>query len=254
RRQREQSPSSPERERRRNKRHEERGKASAVPEISQDDYFRLNASFRLWLRKEKNKYFDELPTAKARKHFASFVRAWNSGRLRSRYYSQDGELANLSKSIVTRHNWSFAANINREEMDHIKAAVQSSSALGAAAEVYAPSQEQGPTIPSRAELPPESARLFDEEQRDRDRWRRRKERRDAKERRELILDEVAPKETGREAMLAKKRALNQIRHAERTVDMELSDSEVFGGATDDLDALKKDRAVREKRRLERKQE
>ncbi|KAJ2751471.1 hypothetical protein GGI19_004461 [Coemansia pectinata] len=188
-----------------------------MEQISLDDYFRLNAPFRLWLRKEKHLYFDELSSDDARRRFASFVRAWNAGRLRSRYYSQDHELTHLSKDVLTRHNWNFAKNPNeppkKRESDHV----------------------------------------VDEEQDDRDRRRRRKrEHRDAREREQLMLDEVAPKETGRDAKLAKRRNLNQIRHAEPSIDPELPDHDLYGSSVNDLAALKRERDLKEKHRLERK--
>jgi len=49
----------------------------------EDDYFRLNGEFRLWLQGEGRKavFFDELSAEKARKAFGRFVEAWNNGRL-----------------------------------------------------------------------------------------------------------------------------------------------------------------------------
>ncbi|KAJ2490757.1 hypothetical protein IWW37_002860 [Coemansia sp. RSA 2050] len=188
-----------------------------MEQISTDDYFRLNAPFRLWLRKEKHLYFDELSSSEARRRFASFVRAWNAGRLRSRYYSQDHELAHLSKDVLTRHNWSFA--------DDPKDKPQ-----------------------KRA-----SDLAIDEEEADCDRRRRRKrEHRDAREREQLMLDEVAPKETGHDAKLAKRRNMNQIRHAEPSIDPELPDHDLYGSSANDLAALKRERDLKEKHRLERK--
>ncbi|KAJ2549367.1 hypothetical protein EV175_004477 [Coemansia sp. RSA 1933] len=252
------------------KRHKDMAKRDDAPAITQEDYFRLNAPFRLWLRKEKGRYFDEMETAKARTYFASFVRAWNSGRLRSRYYKQDSDLAGLSKSVVTRHSWKFAANLDRKELDDVKQMVHRSNAAPTAevaleaqnAQVQQKQKQkqkerhQGPTMPSLGERQADSGQLFDEEQRDRDRQRRRRERKEAKEREQLILDEVAPKETGREAAIAKKRAMHRLRHAERApADVEMSDSELFGNdSSSDLASLKRDRAYREKRRAERQQE
>ncbi|KAJ2509015.1 hypothetical protein GGF44_006065 [Coemansia sp. RSA 1694] len=190
--------------------------------ISNDDYFRLNAPFRLWLRKEKHLYFDELSSEEARRRFASFVRAWNAGRLRSRYYSQDHELTHLSKDVLTRHNWSFAKDT--------------------------PAQDQ----PKKEST---SGRLVDSDQDDRDRRHRRKrERRDARDREQLMLDEVAPRETGRDAKIAKRRNLNQIRHAEPSVDPELPDHDLYGSSANDLAALKRERELKEKQRTERRQQ
>ncbi|KAI7828483.1 hypothetical protein BX661DRAFT_142833 [Kickxella alabastrina] len=222
-------------------------KRDIIP-ISQDDYFKLNASFRLWLLKEKDRYFEDMDTEKARRYFASFVRAWNDGRLRSKYYKQDGELANLSKSVVTKHSWGFAKKLDQELISGIKEEVYRSTHSGGNA-----SANQAAVGRTKRERPAESEQLFNEEQRERDHLSHRRERWRAKEREELILDEVAPKETGRSALLAKKRTLNAMRKVGKTLDVEIPDEELYVDSGSDLAALKRDREVREKRRLERRQ-
>ncbi|KAG1063074.1 hypothetical protein G6F42_027276 [Rhizopus arrhizus] len=73
-------------------------------------------------------------------------------------------------------------------------------------------------------------RLSDkEDQYERDRLNRKHESKRKNERREAMLDEVAPKETGREAALAKKRALNAYHKRERSPDVELSEQDLMGG-------------------------
>ncbi|KAJ1679416.1 hypothetical protein EV182_002100 [Spiromyces aspiralis] len=59
-----------------------RQRPDGVEEVSADDYFRLNPQFRLWLKKEKGKYFDELPSDKNRRYFGRFVDLWNKGQLK----------------------------------------------------------------------------------------------------------------------------------------------------------------------------
>ncbi|PIA16955.1 hypothetical protein COEREDRAFT_24719, partial [Coemansia reversa NRRL 1564] len=174
-------------------------KLGDISPITQEDYFRLNAPFRLWLLKEKDKYFDEMSSDKARRYFASFVRVWNDGRLRSRYYKQDSELGKLSKSVVTRHNWGFAANVNQHEMDNIKNSVHKSTFDHGPAPQQVGGQRRVDN--SHRDGDTESDRLLVEERREQERWRRKQERKKSKEREELILDEVAPKETGREAKM-----------------------------------------------------
>lgn len=49
-----------------------------------------------------------------------------------------------------------------------------------------------------------------------------------------MLDEVAPREIGREAQLLKKRALNAYHKRERSPDVELSEADLMGG--DDFQA------------------
>ncbi|KAJ1819719.1 hypothetical protein LPJ75_001119 [Coemansia sp. RSA 2598] len=245
--------------------HSKKGRRSnGFEPISQDDYFRLNAPFRLWLRKEKGRFFDEMPTEKARRYFGRFVRDWNDGRLRSKYYDPDCQLSGLSKSVVTRHNWGFAKEADKGELDDLKQEVRKSTLatdLGVAQPGPRAMHEaaleakgrQGPTMPSQAEWPRESAQLFHEEQRERDYWSRRRERKLAKEREQLILDEVAPKETGREAVLAKKRARNSLRNAGKSEDVVISDDELYYDPAGDLATLKRNRELREKRRIEKKQ-
>ncbi|KAJ2241152.1 condensin complex non-SMC subunit Cnd1 [Coemansia sp. RSA 455] len=123
----------------------------------------------------------------------------------------------LSVDVLTRHNWNFAKDS------------------------------------SESPKKKESDRVVDEEQDDRERRRRRKrEHRGAREREQLMLDEVAPRETGRDAKLAKRRNLNQIRHAEPSLDPELPDHDLYGSSANDLAALKRERDLKEKQRLERK--
>lgn len=68
-----------------------------------------------------------------------------------------------------------------------------------------------------------------EDQYDRNRLNRKLELKRKSDRREAILDEVAPRETGREAALAKKRAINSYHKRERSPDVELSEQELMGG-------------------------
>ncbi|KAJ2801073.1 hypothetical protein H4R20_003821 [Coemansia guatemalensis] len=201
---------------------------------------------------------------KARRYFASFVRAWNDGRLRSRYYKQDSELGKLSKSVVTRHNWGFAANVNQREMDDIKSSVHKSTfdhgpgAIEGAssATVSAPQAalDQRRVEHSRSHGDSESDRLLAEERREQEHWRRKKERKNAKEREELILDEVAPKETGREAKIAKKRALNQVRHGERSLETEIPDDDIYESSTASFATLRREREIQEQRQRQRQKQ
>ncbi|KAJ2793977.1 hypothetical protein H4R21_005682, partial [Coemansia helicoidea] len=209
-RRRSQSPGrdSSRRERHSESRHKRDGgkqRSSDAPQITPDDYFRLNAPFRLWLLNEKGRYFEEMASDKARRYFASFVRAWNDGQLSSRYYTQGGELRSLPKGVVTRHDWGLAGSGSQ----------QATSAAVA---------------PRRGTLDPAEDRLAEEERREEARRRRKKERREAREREEVILDEVAPKETGREAAIAKRRNLNQARHSEKSLDVEIPDEDMYRDA------------------------
>ncbi|KAI8890515.1 hypothetical protein K501DRAFT_265969 [Backusella circina FSU 941] len=67
-----------------------------------------------------------------------------------------------------------------------------------------------------------------EEAQERDRSNRKYEAKRSKDRREAMLDGVAPRETGREAALAKKRALNAYHKREKSPDIELSEADLMG--------------------------
>ncbi|KAJ1920707.1 hypothetical protein H4219_001106 [Mycoemilia scoparia] len=153
--------------------HESKKSKSGLPvgtkDISDDDYYRLNAQFCLWLRKEKDRYIDELSSEKSRKYFHKFVVAWNDGKLKGYSGSKFG---------------------NRGER-HIK---------------------------DEYDL---------EDERDRERYNRRKKRLEEKDKNQLLLDEVAPRETGREAMLAKKRARNEYHRTENSIDMDLNPDQML---------------------------
>jgi hypothetical protein len=68
-----------------------------------------------------------------------------------------------------------------------------------------------------------------EESYEKERYKRKHEEKKRRERRTNMLDEVAPKETGREAQIAKKRALNAYHKRERSPDVELSEADLMGG-------------------------
>ncbi|KAG8684699.1 hypothetical protein FRC08_013535, partial [Ceratobasidium sp. 394] len=58
-----------------------------VSEISEASYFQKSSEFRIWLRDEKGKYFDELTGDRARHYFRKFVKAWNRGKLPKSLYT-----------------------------------------------------------------------------------------------------------------------------------------------------------------------
>ncbi|KAJ2456016.1 hypothetical protein EV183_000359 [Coemansia sp. RSA 2336] len=134
----------------------------------------------------------------------------------------------------------FASKIDSSEQQKISAIRD--TALGT-----------GQAKAASAEQMAESERLREEERREERRLLRKQERRRAKEREELMLDEVAPKETGREAKLAKKRAIGRLRHGEKSLDVDIPDEEIYEDSADSLRALKRERERKERRRQEQQQ-
>jgi hypothetical protein len=57
-------------------------------DISEDDFFVKSEAFRVWLKIERNIYFEDLTSADARKLFdKDFVKYYNKGKLDAMYYA-----------------------------------------------------------------------------------------------------------------------------------------------------------------------
>ncbi|KAI9313394.1 hypothetical protein BX666DRAFT_1864380, partial [Dichotomocladium elegans] len=220
--------------------------------ISNDDYFEKSAEFRLWLKEEKGRYFNDLDTEKARHYFKKFVKAWNRGDLEDKYYNGINA-AQLASSDNTRYKWAFAKKIDQHELDSVRDSVDTATSGGRGRRANV-----GPARPPpsggeerKREAQPVSDELRStekEEQMERERASRKAEGKRKRERREEYLDEVAPRETGREAQLAKKRAVNAFHKRERSPDVELNEADIFGGGDDFKRML-----AEEKRRKERRE-
>ncbi|KAF9055685.1 hypothetical protein BJ165DRAFT_1521679 [Panaeolus papilionaceus] len=209
-----------------------------VEPISESDYFQKSDEFRLWLKEEKSKYFDELSGDRARSYFRKFVKAWNRGKLSNTYY--DGIApGTIPAAANTSYKWSFASKRNRADEEAIRAARDEIAAAttgdrrgrsdsGPSRPHASSSRLQGPTLPSASDLT--LARELQAEQREEERsYRRKKEKSETKER---IEELVGPKPVGREGMLEKKRMQRENNRAfgERGDEgLELDESTLMGG-------------------------
>ncbi|KAK0209143.1 hypothetical protein DFS33DRAFT_1415419 [Desarmillaria ectypa] len=222
---------------------EERRLPHNASPISESDYFQKSDEFRIWLKDERGKYFDELSGERARSYFRKFVKAWNRGKLSSKYVPTilvDNHLTPVSEKLYagvdsssipatsqTSYKWSFASKSDGEALraarESVGAATQSRALSGSSA-----GRVQGPTLPSAADLV--LAREMDAEYRDEERkYKRKRERTEDKER---IEDMVGPREVGREGMLEKKRARREADKSFREKgddSVELDDSALFAG-------------------------
>ncbi|RUS22459.1 hypothetical protein BC937DRAFT_89024 [Endogone sp. FLAS-F59071] len=235
--------------------------------ISEEDYYAKATEFKVWLHEEKNKFFDELTSEQAHEQFKKFVKAWNKFKLDKKYYSGIRS-SQIASSDTTRYKWKFASKIDREQLETVKDSVDSltnkelKSATGtssAAAESQSTKRRVlGPT------MPPPSVGIGirgpgdDEDMDDEDRARyaralRKKEQRSLNRTNEAALDEIAPRETGRHALLAKRRAQKEFHKRERSPNVELPESFLMGG--DDFEARlaaeKRSQQAREERRTQR---
>ncbi|KAF8899363.1 hypothetical protein BD779DRAFT_1488411 [Infundibulicybe gibba] len=171
--------------------------------ISEAQYFQKSDEFRIWLKEEKRKYFDELSGERARSYFRKFVKAWNRGKLDKSLYA-GVDPSTVSAKTQTAYKWSFADKSSRVDADALEAA---RAQVGAATygRDTAPSRGggkvQGPSMPSASDLA--LAREMTSENYQTERSYKRK--REKAEDRERIEDLVGPREVGREGMLEKKR-------------------------------------------------
>jgi len=181
---------------------------SAEP-ISESDYFLKSAEFRIWLKEEKHKYFDELSGDKARRYFHKFVKEWNRGKLNKSLYA-GVDPSKQSATSQTAYKWAFASKRTKAEDDALQAARTEVGAATYGVDNRSPpttsgngsvKRVQGPTLPPQADRV--LAREDAEERAAAEREYQRK--RDKAEARGRIEDMVGPREVGRERMLEKKR-------------------------------------------------
>jgi len=176
--------------------------------ITESDYFLKSSEFRVWLKDEKRKYFDELSGEKARKYFHKFVKEWNRGKLDKSLYAGI-DPSKQSATSQTAYKWSFASRSNRAEDEALQAA-RAEVGLATYRVGGEPSSRsgegnnkrvQGPSLPPQADrvLAHEAAEERAAAERD---YQRKRDRTEARER---IEDVVGPREVGRERVLEKKR-------------------------------------------------
>ncbi|KAK0473051.1 hypothetical protein IW261DRAFT_1505511 [Armillaria novae-zelandiae] len=205
---------------------EERRLPRNASPISESDYFQKSDEFRIWLKDEKGKYFDELSGERARSYFRKFVKAWNRGKLSKKLYA-GVDSSSIPATSQTSYKWSFASKSDGQALRAARESVGAATQNRAFGE-SSTGRVQGPTLPSPADLV--LAREMYAEHRDEERkYKRKRERAEDKER---IEDMVGPREVGREGMLEKKRARREADKSFREKGddaVELDDSTLFAG-------------------------
>ncbi|KAJ3036280.1 hypothetical protein HDV00_002936 [Rhizophlyctis rosea] len=206
-----------------------------IPKITEDDYYNKATEFQTWLREEKNLYFFDLSGEEARRYFKKFVRRWNKAKLASKYYKKmlSSEIPAAEKTGFT---WKFK-NTSEADLDNARDSTYSATHN---TELLAPRRparpQQGPTMPSGPAVAGPSRGRFGEDEdmdeEDRRRYQRALAKKDAKNARQthdVVMEELAPKATGREAMIEKRRAQNAYHKQERDVDPEIAEHDLMGG-------------------------
>jgi len=209
---------------------------NGVSQISESDYFLKSDEFIVWLKDEKNKYFDELTSEKSHKYFRRFVKAWNKGRLPKSLYSG---VERSSQPRTTAYKWSFVSKASRADTEALKAVRDSvgSATFGPSSSISADQSStrpkiHGPTLPSHSDTV-----LAREEEAERQAVERQnKRKRERMEDKDRIEDVVGPREVGREAMLEKKRLKRDGDRAFREKGddgfMEADEGTLMGGGND----------------------
>ncbi|KAN0065492.1 hypothetical protein ACQY0O_001329 [Thecaphora frezii] len=90
-----------------------------VSPLTEEDYFLKAAEFKVWLSESRGKYLDETSSKEARRYFAKFVDRWNTGKLSDDFYLGKVRSAAAPSSSQTRHKWGFAskASYTQAEQD-----------------------------------------------------------------------------------------------------------------------------------------
>ncbi|GLE07023.1 hypothetical protein PINS_up016871 [Pythium insidiosum] len=238
-----------------------------APQLSEDDYFLRVAEFRVWLFRRRGKYLEELSSEDAVELFRSkFMRRWNDGKLDRMYYEGIPESV-LEQTKRTRHAWGFVKKLSEKERFDLATAKDSVGVATRKSDILVSTRrerererdddDEGVRREKRRKLDDIDDRDRDEREHDELRARRRRDRKHH----DAVMEELVPRETGREARLEKRREFSGKLHGaardrEANRDgLDLDESFLLGsGGRDDLQRRLAQRAgVRERRELEQRE-
>jgi hypothetical protein len=198
-------------------------------QISSDDYFQKADEFRVWLQREKGLFLGDMKTDQARKYFKKFVKKWNGNELGNDYY--DGlDHTRFDSAQMTRHKWGFTRNLSSHEKFNLQTMRDSvdTDTFHKSSEKRAAERDRliptGPQLPVRPQDP-----ATRDERRALDAKILKAERKAFRGDQKVIEEELVPKETGREAMLEKRRAKGAYARQENDTMPEMNDRDIMGG-------------------------
>ncbi|KAI9343108.1 hypothetical protein BDR26DRAFT_933200 [Obelidium mucronatum] len=238
--------------------------------ITADDFYTKSSEFIVWLREKKKLSLSNLSSKEARKYFDKFVKKWNSASLSEKYY-RGISTTDIASNQRSTHKWNFkVSDADEARLTEAKDSVHVMTAMKLEAERRGgkgksdnrEGESRGgfgktggggsSTNSSGANSLPVGNRDDDSmDPEDRARYERALRKKDFKSfdsTRQVAIDEIAPKATGREAQIEKKRAINAYHKQERDTDVSLNDSDLMGGG--DSFAAHMARERERKRRLE----
>ena len=208
------------------------------PKITEDDYFRKNEEFKVWLKAglaegDDRGTFETMSGAEARQVFTEyFCKAWNKGRLPQVYY--DGITAELKRSIGRPHAWGFRmTDEERDQLEDLSDQIREGNQGKGQDEGYDFSVGSSSSSSSRHVAPlvgnVSDHRIAQRQERE----QRHVEQSINRSRMLTLAEEVAPRAIGgsREALLDKKRAIGECTHASHVAKheaIEISDRDIYG--------------------------
>lgn len=218
-----------------------------------------------------------------------FVKKWNRGQLDAMYYKGIPEHV-LEQTKRTKHTWGFVKKLDEKEVfalatarDSVGVATRKSDLLVSSSSAASKAVASEPEAPSRHRLQQDkdsddevrekrsghkrkshhhrekdSESDEDEDRRHRHRSSHKAERKKHRKHHESVLEELAPKETGREALLEKRRQVGSKLHGaardreENRDGLDLSEDFLMGGGggSDLQRRLKQREQVRDRKQQE----
>ncbi|XP_019852629.1 PREDICTED: uncharacterized protein C297.06c-like [Amphimedon queenslandica] len=188
----------------------------------------------MWLSEERSIFFSDLDSAQSRKLFRKFVRRWNSGKLKKKYYSGI-QSSSLRHSSQTDYKWKVSSE-DKDKLTSVCDQVSSWTSASSFKHEQEPSSSViGPRVIGPVMKPAKRDPYKEEEEFERQREHLKKERKEYRKYNEMVMDEILPKATGFAAKIEKKRARVEARR-EREISPDFNESTLMGGATSDIKA------------------
>lgn len=230
--------------------------------ISIDDYFNKSEEFRVWLKINNKRSFEELDSSETHNLFEEFCTLWNQNKLPTMYY--DGIPSEIRHECMrTKHRWGIRlSESEKNQISEVSDGVDlttrkkfdnawnhmtssnnnhSTSSTTTTRDISKTNHVVGPDIPAEY-LGENLKRPMDaydrEEERERAAKARKYEKYQESHRIRTLAEEIAPREKGREAQLDKKkevsnrmRSMAQDREDSRD-GLNLKESDIMGGGDD----------------------
>ncbi|TPX33490.1 hypothetical protein SmJEL517_g03645 [Synchytrium microbalum] len=227
------------------------------PKITADDYFKKSSEFRLWLKEKEDLYFTELDASNARKWFDKFVKKWNRSKLSERYYRGIAS-TELHSSDQTRYKWKLK-NVDEDQLmsarDSVDDMTQSTKYLNNTGGDGSNRDDTSKRVMGKflAFQIHETSYKPNEDMDDEDRLRyekgmAKKAKKSEQSTHQAVLDEIAPKATGRDAILDKKKSITAYHRQEKDTDPEFKEEFLMGSTSSSFQAAVAERERARQRR------